>query len=202
MDPVDKTVKIYDQIADEWSKRYGKLSFMRDFADMFIDYLGGKKILDIGCGPGRDAKYFNDHGFHVIGIDLSEKFLEIAKETAPETELRKMDFRNIDFPDDFFDGVWVSASFFHIPKDDIKETFRHISRVIKKNGILYLSVLEGRGQQYLEMEFGTGRFFKFYSKEEIKEILNHFGFEIINIYPSFGQTNLYREWINVFAIKK
>ncbi len=201
-DPVEETIKVYDEIAEEWTARYGNLDFMRDFADLFIDNLEGKRILDLGCGPGRDARYFSENNFEVVGIDLSESFLKLARQNAPRAEFRKMDLTRPEFPREHFDGVWAAASALHIPKKQAGETLKQVSSVMKKGGILYLSLLEGVGERYTNIEFGNGRFFAYYAKEEIKEILESLGFRIIEIYPSPGDVHIEMQWLNVFAVKK
>jgi SAM-dependent methyltransferase len=201
-DPVEETIRIYNELADEWAKRYGKIDFMQDFAEIFTGYIKGKKILDLGCGPGRDAKFFTENGYNVVGIDLCDSFLEAASKNAPKAVIKKMDFRNLDFPSKSFDGVWASAAIYHVPKNNARETIININKVLKSGGVLYISLLKGVGQKFLEEDFGKGRFFKYYTKEEIEELLKECGFEIIEIYPSTGQLNLVREWLNIFAIKK
>lgn len=200
-DPVEQTINIYDKIASQWHSKYGNLSFMRDFADIFVGHVNGKKILDLGCGPGRDAKYLSKNGFNVVGIDLSEKFLEIAKKNSPKSTFKKMDLRKLEFPENHFDGVWASASIYHIPRKQARETLCNIYNVLKKGGVVYISLLRGSGQKFLEFDIGSGRFFVYYGKEEVEALLKECGFEIIETYSSLGQVNIIREWINIFAKK-
>mgnify|MGYP000641173120 CR=1 FL=1 len=199
---VDDTIRVYDSIAEEWHAMYGRLSFMRDFADIFIENLKGKKVLDLGCGPGRDAKYLSEKGFSVVGVDLCERFLEMARLNAPKAEFRKMDLRNISFPESSFDGVWAAASILHIPKKEAISAIKEMAKILKQGGVIYISLLKGRGEKYTELEFGNGRFFAYYEKEEIERLLAENGFEIIETYPSPGEVNVVMEWLNIFAVKK
>ncbi|MBI2598308.1 MAG: class I SAM-dependent methyltransferase, partial [Candidatus Diapherotrites archaeon] len=67
---------------------------------------GHAKILDIGCGPGRDAKYFSEQGLDVTGIDLTSNFVKMASKNVPNATFKHMDMRSLDFPEDTFDGIW------------------------------------------------------------------------------------------------
>lgn len=84
-DYVLKTIHVYDVIARDYAKK------RTDYApeperEKFIERIFPKgKILDAGCGPGRDSAFFEERGLQVVGIDLSEKLLEIAKQKAPKT---------------------------------------------------------------------------------------------------------------------
>jgi len=104
----------------------------------FIENLKGKKILDVGCGHGRDARYLSERGFEVVGIDLSRNLLKIARRMAPKAKFLLMDMRDLKFGDEEFDGIWSCASFLHIPKREALETLREFRRVLKPGGLLYL----------------------------------------------------------------
>ncbi len=79
-------------------------------------------IVDIGCGPGRDALLLAQMGFTIVGTDLSEAMLDEARKRTheqPEAEritFRRMDMRHLELADASCAGLWVSASFLHIPK--------------------------------------------------------------------------------------
>ena len=56
---VAKTIKTYEELAEDYYKTHFDINEIKNIADFFIQNLKGQKILDIGCGPGRDAKYFS-----------------------------------------------------------------------------------------------------------------------------------------------
>ena len=78
MDVVKNTIETYDKIAEEYAKTWGDINLIKKYADLFLRFLKGRKILDVGCGPGRDSEYFSERGLEVTGIDLSRNFLKIA----------------------------------------------------------------------------------------------------------------------------
>ena len=161
-------------------------------------------ILDLGCGPGRDARIFTDKGFKVIGVDLSENMIKAAKKRVKNAEFKVMDICRLDFKDNYFDGIWASASFVHIPKNEIPKALKEARRVLKEKGIFYLSVKEGKGE-VLEPDRrygGVEKFWSFFKQEEIKEMLKKTGFDIIETYIN-KPDGLYatNPWINIFCQK-
>lgn len=97
------------------------------------------KILDLGCGVGYTTLVYKENGFDVIGLDILEKMLKIAKEKG--LKVKKGDIRELKslFKEKEFDAV-VSASAFQWLTDDneIKEAAEGINYILKKNGKLII----------------------------------------------------------------
>ena len=66
---VAKTIQTYEETAEDYYKTHFDINEIKNIADFFIQNLKGQKILDIGCGPGRDTKYFSENGLDVTGIE-------------------------------------------------------------------------------------------------------------------------------------
>jgi len=199
-DAVSKTIDIYEKFADEYTNLYFDFSGICDMAEFFRGNLDGKRILDVGCGPGREARFFSENGFDVTGIDLTEKFLEIAFQKAPKAQFIKMDMRCLEFPDKNFDGVWVNASFLHIPKNEAEKTLLELKRVLKEGGLLHISVVAGEGEIFCTggPEKGKGRFYALYGEDEFKNLLESNSFKIVKL--KFVEHDE-RRWINIVAKK-
>lgn len=195
-DVISATIKTYDEIAEKYYKRYFNYdeSYLMDF---FIKNLNGKKILDVGSGPGRDAMILSEKGFDVIGIDLSSAFITMGKKNAPKAMFMKMDMRKLEFSDGTFDGVWAIASFLHIPKDQAKQTLLELKRVLKKDGMLLIAVKEGSGEGFDENK-KFPRFFSYYTTEELNALLESCGFTIMRNARKATENVM---WISVFARK-
>lgn len=85
------------------------------YIDKFLDKLPAKaKILDVGSGPGQFAKHMIEKGFEVVGIDFSQEMVAIAKNKVPSVDFHHMDMRQLDIPDNTFDGVFSAYSLIHI----------------------------------------------------------------------------------------
>ena len=68
-------------------------NYTKPSANLFLKNLNGKNILDLGSGPGNDAKYFKDKGFNVHCVDISEQMIRLCKEKGLKAEV--MDIENL-----------------------------------------------------------------------------------------------------------
>lgn len=102
----------------------------------FINPKEGAKILDIATGTGKQAFAFAQKGFDVIGIDLSDDMLRIAKKTNKYTNLqfRNADATNIPFDDNYFDVTCISLALHDMPISIRKKVLKEMVRVTKTTG--------------------------------------------------------------------
>lgn len=157
-------------------------------------------ILDIGCGSGRDVKYFASRGSQVIGLDFSFNLLNLAKSFSQQP-LVNADLESFPFPNNVFDAVWAMASLIHITRQKISSVLSEIHRVLKPNAVLFTSIKKGNGKK-IESD---GRYFEFYQLDEWKNFLIYAGYSIKTINETvevrqtkFG-TNQRITWIESFA---
>ncbi|MBU0998824.1 methyltransferase domain-containing protein [Patescibacteria group bacterium] len=197
---VAKTIKTYEELAEDYYKTHFDINEIKNIADFFIQNLKGQKILDIGCGPGRDAKYFSEHNLEVTGIDLTSNFVKMASKNVPNAKFMQMDMRNLDFPENTFDGIWACASFLHVPKEDAKNTLLGFRKILKPAGLIYLSVKQGNEEKFVEKDEYKGRtkFFAFYTQDEFKNLIESCNFKIVKVLIDEKKDT----WINVFATKE
>lgn len=178
------TIKNYNKTVKEYIKKTDKLYPSKE-AEKFVFLLDDNSIiLDLGCGPGRDAKELLKCGLKVIGIDLSKKMIEAAKKRVKNVEFKVMDMVKLDFQDNSFDGVWANASIFHLPRKDITLVLDEIYRVLKKNGILFIGVKKGKGEGLFQDKRykGIKKYITYFSKKEMTNLLKDKCFRIINSY--------------------
>lgn len=174
-DPVRKTVQRYGALAEEYASHWLDPSAMARQREFFSMNLVGPRVLDLGCGPGRDAKSFREMGLEVTGIDLSSKLLDIAQSLVPRVGFTRMDMRRLGLASGSFHGVWACASFLHIPRQEAPATMEEIFRVLISGGFLYLSVKKGEGQGFDD----RGIFYVYYHAEELAQLAREAGFEIL-----------------------
>jgi len=100
--------------------------------------LTGKKVLSLGCGSGEDSIYLKKCGAREsIGLDISEKLLEIAKESYPECSFHMMDMEKLDFEDETFDFAYSSLAIHY--NEDWSKTFNEVYRVLKSGSYFLFS---------------------------------------------------------------
>jgi ubiquinone/menaquinone biosynthesis C-methylase UbiE len=194
------TITTYEQTAEQYFNTHSDIEEIKYCADYFLKHLPGKKVLDLGCGPGRDAKYFTEQGLEVVGIDLSKNFLQLAIKNAPKATFMLHDLRNLPFKEASFDGIWSCASLLHLPKSDVSSTLDNLYRFLKPKGILFVSLQIGIGEKVVEKtHYSQGKkFFAYYTQEEFNQLLQDSGFKILD---SFFLPNI-PKWLSFYAIKE
>lgn len=127
------------------AKRYAAETFYADMSEQYQKFLpllqSGAKILDLGSGSGRDACYFQKHGYQVTALEPSENLCkEIEKVFSGEIVCS--DIRNYQ-PAVRYDGIWACASLLHLREEEVLRFFEKIDLYLKNNGIIYVSGKNG-----------------------------------------------------------
>lgn len=136
------TKDYYNKNAQEFFNQTVKAD-MSELYDIFLKNLpcNEGKILDLGCGSGRDSKYFLDSGFELVAMDISEELGKRASEYIGQKVIIQ-DMRNLHYQNEFI-GIWACASLLHLDEDEIVETLRKIFKSLKRDGIVYISFKYG-----------------------------------------------------------
>lgn len=105
----------------------------------------GARVLDAGCGSGRDAKAFHEMGYQVDAFDASSAMVELAKQhTGLPVQL--MTFSEIDGKAQY-DGIWCCASLLHVPSSELPEVMQKLADALKPGGVWYVSFKYGNGER-------------------------------------------------------
>lgn len=111
------------------------------------------RILDLGCGPGRDLAAFRALGHEPVGLDGSPRFCEMAR-TLSGCEVLHQDLLALELPVERFHGVFANASLFHVPTQELPRVLRELWSTLEPGGVLFASNPRGRddegwhGQRY------------------------------------------------------
>lgn len=196
----------YNKLAEDWFRDHQNDTWWIEGTNKFASFLNSKSlVLDAGCGCGVKSKYLAERGMEVMGIDFSEKLIEIARREFPGSEFIAMDMREAGKLKEKFDGVFSQASLLHIPKNEIIDVLRDLLSVLKNDGYFYVAVKEKKldgAEEEVKKENGYGyeyeRFFSYFTLEELKRYFNEIGLCVCyeNITPP-GNTR----WIQVIGQK-
>lgn len=104
------------------------------------------RILDFGCGPGRDLRTFSALGHRAIGLDGSARFAAMARADTG-CEVWQQDFLALALPDATFDGVFANASLFHVPAQELLRVLRQLHATLKPGGVLFSSNPRGANEE-------------------------------------------------------
>lgn len=111
-----------------------------------IESVAPYRILDFGCGPGRDLKAFSALGHIAIGLDGCENFVAMARAESG-CDVWQQDFLHLDLPAAYFDGIYANASLFHIPGAELDRVLRQLHASLKPGGVLFSSNPRGQNQE-------------------------------------------------------
>lgn len=163
--PSDRTTDYYERNAAAFARDTSTL----DLSDMYREFLplvpAGGKILDAGCGSGRDSVYFKQQGFSVTAFDASSEAAQIAGRAIGQP-VNVMTFLDVKFIEEF-DGIWACASLLHVPQTRMDQVLSCLSRSLKAGGVIYVSFKYGQceGER-------SGRFFNDYDEAKLTTLLN------------------------------
>ena len=157
---------------------------MSEVYKRFLFYLKENDlILDFGCGSGRDSKYFLDNGYNVDSVDGSLELCNLATKYLNK-EVICMKFEDLDVVDKY-DGVWACSSLLHVKKEELKNILVKIRNSLKLNGILYVSLKNGSGEEII-----NGRYFNYLTYKEFLDIIDDIGcFEELDFFQTGSSVN-------------
>lgn len=144
--PSDPTVAFYDANAEDFQERTMGLDMEALYAPFLERLEPGARILDAGCGPGRDVRAFAKRGYDVVGMDASGEMVRLARENTGQ-EIHHLRFEEIDWFETF-DGVWACASLLHVPAEELTRVFRRLAASLQPGGILYVSFKYSDGERH------------------------------------------------------
>ena len=157
------------------------------------------KILDLGCGSGRDSMNFMKLGYEVTAVDGSKELAkrasvllgkEVIVSTFEELELKEK-----------FHGIWACASLLHIKREDLKTVLNNLYNNLEDNGVFYMSFKYGE-KEYVD---DKNRYFNCFTDESIISFINeNTKYNILGLYiteDKLGRVNEVK-WVNLICNKK
>ena len=104
------------------------------------------RILDFGCGPGRDLMAFKALGHAPIGLEGSAPLAAMAREHSG-CEVWEQDFLALKLPASHFDGIFANASLFHVPRQELPRVLGELHAALKPQGVLFSSNPRGHNEE-------------------------------------------------------
>ena len=214
-DPKNNRLIYLVQKADStfWDQRWKTKDIRAEITGKKYDFLvlpatgkylaPGSKILEGGCGHGTFVYSLNKAGYDCIGVDFARETIKRIKKALPVLNVRYGDLRNLNFPDNHFDGYWSIGVIEHFWKG-YGQILKEMKRVVKPNGYLFLTFPYMSPLRNLKSKMGAyppanfnhepADFYQFAldSKNVIKSVENH-GFKLIGKKPFDGFRGLQSE---------
>ncbi len=162
----------YDYIAEQWNSN----SRGQAYLDRVLGYVA--RVLDLGCGTGIPiARYIVEKGFRVVGVDQSEKMLEIATLAVPAAEFVHRDMIDVELADGFGAAIaWDSI--FHVERKHHSDIFHKLAQSLEHGGRLLLSVGGSGAGHFTSEMFGYTFSYSGHEPDVARKLLEAEGFEI------------------------
>lgn len=194
---MNKTLDYYNKNAHAFVEGTQDVAFT-EMQDHFLKCIPeGGRILDFGCGSGRDTKYFLSMGFEVEATDGSEEMVRVASEYAGISVNQQL-FEDLD-AEAAYDGVWACSSILHLDVERLRDVLRKICIALKPGGILYTSFKYGTfsGER-------NGRYFTDMTEEAFSELLETVGgFRTVEMWltSDVRPGRNHEKWLNILLQK-
>ncbi len=124
--------------------------------------------------------------------------LEAARKIAPGGKFKQMDMLDLKLPLHSFDGIWCCASLLHVKKTKAGKALQNFRKVLREEGIIFISLKEGAGEMIKKYPDGTKRFFASYSMSEIKELISANDLEVVKSYKNTNDPDG-DIWLSIFC---
>lgn len=190
-----RTIAYYEANAASYGRQTQAANLDELYASFLPRLRPGSRILDVGCGAGRDLRAFRDRGYGAVGVDPSPALAQLAREhSGCEVLVQPVEATNFRGE---FDGVWACASLLHLPRSALPLALRSIRQALRPHGAFFLSMQRGSG----ETRMADGRFFARYQLSDLRGELQVAGFEILDGWESGDSLGAGRpiRWINLLA---
>lgn len=160
----------------------------------FLQHLKpASRILDAGCGSGRDLKAFAEAGYDAVGIDASAELAALARAYSGR-EVTVGTFQNLTYTS-AFDGIWACASLLHVPRGELPDALSRCAAALRADGVLYASLKHGAG-----MRTEGARVFTDITEPEMLALLADAGFDLIEMWLTDDvRPRRADRWVNAIA---
>lgn len=195
---MNKTIDYYNTHAEEYFNSTSQVDLCLLYEKFLKHIPAGGRIIDLGCGSGRDVKWFRDNGYEACGLDASEELVRLTRGTHDiPVEVGSIEAWVAGEP---FDGIWCCASLMHLTDNEAEKFFTNLQYNLKSGGVLFASVKSGIETGY----DGVGRYLRDFTEEDIRNLLdNATGVNIKEIW--YTNDSLDRrdfKWLNFIAVRE
>ena len=151
-----KTIDYYNKHAEEFTTSTFEVDMKSLYQPFLAELPEGARILDVGCGSGRDTLAFKNKGYQVDAIDYSEELVKKATRLTGIPIKLKSFYEVDDY--EAYDGIWACASLLHCERSRLAEVLEKMVQALKPNGVVYMSFKYGDsdrdqdGRQFTDLD--------------------------------------------------
>jgi trans-aconitate methyltransferase len=164
-----ETIDTYNNSAQELAEYFRGIGTRANYIDQVFELAGDPndaRVVEIGCGDGRDAKVLAQRTKYYLGFDISEELIKLAREHVPDANFEVADATEFEFPDGT-DIVLAFASLLHLNQGEISDVFKRAYNAMNPNGLFYVSMKHSPEYKSELQEDRFGRRIFYYYPEEL-----------------------------------
>ena len=169
-----KTIEAYNKNPQYYAEKFNSYGVRMEDVDraLKLNESGSNKILELGCGNGRDAEYIVSRvGIdNYTGVDASEGLLNLARRKIPLGKFVLGDMREFDVSPEMFGIIFSFASMLHMKREEMAEIIEKCHKWLKIGGILYISTKCGAYKEEKSMNLGDEKYYYSYLPEDIEKL--------------------------------
>jgi SAM-dependent methyltransferase len=187
------TLDHYERAAEEFWDGTRDHDVSQNYAALLAHIEGPApfSLLDFGCGPGRDLRYFASLGHDAVGLDGCARFCEMARRHSGCNVLHQ-DFLALSLEPGRYDGIFANASLFHVPSQELSRVLGELRDSLKPRGVLFSSNPHGHDEE----GWSAARYSCFYDLPTWRDYLETAGFtELAHYYRPDGKPRHEQPWL-------
>ena len=189
------TVQFYENNAEQFAQDTLNVDMSQLYERFLSRLMPASRILDAGCGAGRDTAAFLRLGYQVEAFDASAKLVEVAQRVTG-IAVQHSTFLNFSSAQPFA-GIWACASLLHVPASSMSATLQHLAQLLQPQGVLYVSFKYGAD----DVE-RNGRHFTNCTEQSLQDFLAGTGLRVIETWLTADQRpeRADEQWLNALLI--
>ena len=194
---MNKTIDYYNTHSQEYFNNTSEVDLGLLYKHFLKHIPDGGRIMDLGCGSGRDVKWFREHGYEARGLDASEKLVKLAQETFDiPVEVGNIEDWVAEEP---FDGIWCCAALMHLTDNETERFFSKLPHNLKSGGVIFFSVKTGINTG----NDSVGRYLRDFTEYDIRTFMDNVAEvhikELWHTRDSLNRNDF--KWLNIIAVR-
>lgn len=190
----DDILSTYERVAKGFARSRDRTLYERRWLDRALGYAPGRKVLDLGCGPGLPiAAYLDDRRAEITGVDGAQAMVALFRQNLPRARVLHRDMRGLDLGEEF-DLILAWNSLFHLSADDQRAMFPVFAAHARVRSVLLMTTGPEAGEAIGQVE-GQEVYHASLSPEDYQALLEGQGFEVLAFAPEDPDCNGHSVWM-------
>jgi len=206
MDKTKAAAEVFNKLANIYQDKFMNVDMYADTFDIFCDSLKKEsaEILELACGPGNITKYLLNKrsDLKILGTDLSENMVELARLNNPGAEFKIMDCRDLDSIEKKYDGIMCGFCLPYLSKEDALKLINDSAKLLNAGGVIYISTMEDDNSRsgFESGSSGDKIFMNYHEAAYLLAALEENNFKVIDLQRKHSPPNATKKTTDLFIV--